>query len=143
MASKTADPVIELLKTVDLFEGLDAKHLKVVRGVCREHSFAAGDTLVEEGGNDRRFFLIVEGTVDLFNGGRYAKSIGPGGYFGEIAVLDEGPRTATIKAATAVQAVSIASFSMKSMLKENPAIVLKLLLAMCGRVRNLTGISAS
>ena len=143
MGGRDTDHVLELLSSVDLFEGLDRKHLKMVRGLCREHSFDAGMVIVEVGANDKRFFLLLEGTADIFNGDRYAKSVGPGGYFGEVSVLDGGPRTASIKTATAVHAVSIASFNLKALLRENPAMAVKLLEALCGRLRTLTGASTS
>jgi CRP-like cAMP-binding protein len=130
-----ADPVIELLSTIDLFEGFDRKHLRMVRDIGREHTFRADEVIVQQGARDTRFFLILEGMAEITVDGRFARAVGPGGYFGEIAMLDGGARTATITAATDASALSIASFNMRALLKENPVMALKVLEALCARVR--------
>jgi CRP-like cAMP-binding protein len=133
------DPVVDLLGTIDLFEDFDRKHLRLVREIGREHVFRAGDVIIEEGAHDTRFFLILEGMAEVTVDGRFARAVGPGGYFGEIAMLDGGRRTATIKAATDVSAMSIASFNMRALMKEHPEISFKVLEALCARVRAING----
>jgi CRP/FNR family cyclic AMP-dependent transcriptional regulator len=134
-----ADPVTELLGTIDLFEGFDRKHLRLVREISREHVFQPGEAIVKQGATDTRFFLILEGMAEVSVDGRFARAVGPGGFFGEIAMLDGGPRTATITAATDVSALSIASFNMRALLKEHPEMAIKVLEALCGRVRAING----
>jgi glutaminase len=134
-----ADPVIELLSTIDLFEGFDRKHLRLVRDIGREHVFRPGEVIIQEGARDTRFFLILEGMAEVTVSGRFARAVGPGGYFGEIAMLDGGTRTATITAATDVSALSIASFNMRALMKEQPVVAIKVLEALCARVRAING----
>jgi|SoiMethySBSTD1v2_1073268.scaffolds.fasta_scaffold591044_2 CRP-like cAMP-binding protein len=134
-----ADPVVDLLGTIDLFEGFDRKHLRLVREIGREHVFHEGEVIIKEGAADTRFFMILEGMAEVTVGGRFARAVGPGGYFGEIAMLDGGTRTASITAATDVSALSIASFNMRALMKEHPEVAIKVLEALCARVRAING----
>ena len=139
MADRAADTAIDMLSKVDLFDGLSRKELALVHGCAREHSFAAGSVIVREGATDRRFFLLLEGRVEVTVGRTLVRVIGEGGAFGEISVLDGGPRTATITATSPVKALSIAYFNLRSLLKENPTIAVKMLELLAGKVRSLTG----
>ena len=138
-ARVAADAAVDMLSKVDLFEGFTRKELGLVRGSCRDHSFDAGATIVREGDVDKRFFLLVDGTAEISADGTLLRVVGSGGTFGEIAVLDGGPRTATVTATTPVTALSLASFNMRALLKEHPAMALKLLEALAARLRAVTG----
>jgi CRP/FNR family transcriptional regulator, cyclic AMP receptor protein len=139
MADRGADTVVDMLSKVDLFDGMSRKELALVRDVSREHSYPEGAVIVEEGATDRRFFLLLDGRVDVTVGGTLVRVFGPGGTFGEISVLDGGPRTATITATSPVTALSIAYFNLRSLLKENPSMAVKLIEVLAGKVRSLTG----
>ena len=116
MARRAADAAVDMLSNVDLFDGLSRKELDLVRESSREHSFTAGSTIVQEGAPDKRFFLLLEGRAEVTVGGTLLRVIGQGASFGEIGVLDGGPRTATITATSSVKALSIASFNLRALL---------------------------
>jgi CRP/FNR family cyclic AMP-dependent transcriptional regulator len=130
------DPRLELLSRVDLFQELSAKELNNVLGQSKEISFRAGQVVAAEGSQAGRFYLILEGEATVEVGGRYRPSLGQGDYFGEISLIDGGPRSATVTAATDLRTLSMASFNLKALLKEQPSIAPKLLVQLCGRLRS-------
>ena len=134
-----ARPELDLLASVDLFQGLTRKELDAVHGMSREQSFPAGAVVAAEGAAAGRFYLIVEGkaTVSVGELNRALATLGPGDYFGEISLIDGEPRSATVTSDTPLRTLSIASFNFKAILFEYPAIGRKILLEMCRRVRRL------
>jgi CRP/FNR family transcriptional regulator, cyclic AMP receptor protein len=134
---QAADPAIDVLGGIDIFNGLDRKHLSMIRQAARDHTFAAGDTIVAEGGTDKRLYVIVSGHAEVLSGGACIARLGPGRYFGEIAVFDGGDRTASVVATTPVSAISVNSVNLRALIKENPVMGLKLIEGLCSRVRAL------
>jgi CRP-like cAMP-binding protein len=133
------DALAELLGTVGLFAGLPKRKLSQVADMCREHRFQTGEAIVSEGDQTGRFYLIVEGGADVQVRGHVVATLGPGQYFGEFAVLDQAPRSATVTATTPVRAYSLASITLRPLLKEEPEITYRLLLNACQRLRALEG----
>jgi CRP-like cAMP-binding protein len=136
MARTTPDPVAQRLSKVELFDGLSTKQLGAVAAAMRERSFVAGQTIIEEGATDGRFYLIDSGTADVIVNGKVVGTLSDGDYFGEIALIDNGPRTATVTATSDVQALTLAHFNFRAVLKDNPDLVLKLLIQVCRLLRN-------
>jgi CRP-like cAMP-binding protein len=134
-ATSGSSALAEELGRVDLFADLPKKQRQVIADLCREQRFAPGDVLVTQGDESGRFFLIAEGIVDVVIGTRTVNSLGPGQFFGEIALIDGEPRTASIVATTAVRAYSLASFSLRPLLKQEPLLTYRLLLKVCSRLR--------
>jgi CRP-like cAMP-binding protein len=132
-------PGLELLGSVDLFQGLSKKELQAIYSMSREQSFAAGAVVAEEGAAAGRFYLILDGkaTVSIRGVDRPLATLGPGNYFGEISLIDGEPRTATVTANTPLRTLTLASFNFKAILHEYPATARKILLEMCRRVRRL------
>ena len=93
----------DTLKKVPLFSGLDDKELNQIASSMRERRFSEGDTLTQEGSGGAGFFIVEEGEAEVTVGGEVKGTIGPGDYFGEIALLRDVPRTATVTAATAAR----------------------------------------
>ncbi len=125
----------ELLRKIELFEGLSDRDLGKLAGSFKESTFSAGDTIATEGQRGVGFFVISEGTVDFTVGGEKKGSGGPGAYFGEVALLDDGPRTATVTAATDVTAYGITSWEFRPLVEENAAIAWTLLQGMAKLLR--------
>ena len=92
-----------MLRRVPLFAGLDDKELQEIASSMRERRFKAGDTVTQEGAGGVGFFVVQEGQADVTVGGESKGSVGPGEYFGEIALLNDVPRTATVRARTDVE----------------------------------------
>ena len=135
--AKQSDPAVEMLGSIDIFCGLDESHLAMIRQAARDHTFMAGQPVVEEGGADKRMYVILAGTAEVLIAGATIAHLGPGDYFGEIAVFDGGDRTASVVAATDVTAISVNSINLRSLIKENPQMGLNLIEGLCSRVRAL------
>lgn len=127
---------LELLAQVPLFDSLSARELKQVLATTKELSFPAGKDVVVEGETGGRFYLIMEGQAKVKVGGRTRKVLGPGDHFGEVSLIDKGPRMATVTAETPVRALTIAPFNFTPLL-DQPGIAKKLLVEMCSRFRAL------
>ncbi len=126
---------IELLRTVDLFEDMSNRELGRLAKSFRESRFAAGETIAAEGTRGVGFFVIGEGMVRYSVGGEDRGLGGPGDYFGEIALIDDGPRTATVTADTDVVAYGLVSWEFQPLVEENAAMAWELLQGMAKRLR--------
>jgi CRP/FNR family cyclic AMP-dependent transcriptional regulator len=89
------DQKLELLERVPLFAGVAREGLEEIGRITEEIDVPAGRALTHEGRHEGYFFVIVSGTVRIERGGRTINTIGAGDFLGEIALLDDGPRTAT------------------------------------------------
>jgi CRP/FNR family transcriptional regulator, cyclic AMP receptor protein len=134
MAKK--DPTVDLLGNVDLFRDLTSKELRAVHAQSKEISFRDGEVVVAEGEKSARFYLILDGQAKVDVGGRRRPSLQKGDYFGEISLIDGGPRTATVTAVGDLHTLTIASFNFRSLLREYPPMAFKVLVTLCRRVRN-------
>jgi CRP-like cAMP-binding protein len=92
-----ANPV-ELLRNVPLFSACTDAEIRVLLKIAQRRSIPAGTVVVEEGADDDRFYASSAGEVRVTRGQRELATFGPGGFFGEVAMLDRGPRTATVTA---------------------------------------------
>lgn len=102
-----------------------------------ELSLPAGRHLCEQGRIGREAFVIVGGTAEVRRNGRKVATLGPGDCVGELALLDHGPRTATVTAVTAVEVLVLGAREFAGILDEVPPIAHKLLKALAGRIREL------
>jgi CRP/FNR family cyclic AMP-dependent transcriptional regulator len=128
---------IELLKQVPLFERLNDKQLKTLATEFSDRSFEAGQELTAEGQGAAGFFVIESGEAKVTVDGEDRRTLGPGDYFGEIALIDGGLRTATITAVSAGRAHGLTPWLFRPLLEANAAIAWPLLEAMAARVREL------
>jgi CRP/FNR family transcriptional regulator, cyclic AMP receptor protein len=130
----TIDPV-KMLSGVPIFEGLTKKELKAIADAAKQVTHAAGSTLAREGESGVGFFLILEGVASVTVGDRSRGKLGPGDFFGEISLLDQGPRTATVVAQTPVTTLGLTAWSFKRLVEQNPSIASKMLKVMANRLR--------
>src|ERR1700730_4019534 len=133
MAVKT-DPT-ESLRQVPLFAGLDRKELQMLSKLVKEQRYNAGATIVKSGAGGHGLYIIKEGNIEVIRDGQRVASMGPGEVFGEISVLDGGPRTADVRAETDTVSLPLASWEVKPLLMENASISYKMLLALVKRLR--------
>jgi len=129
--------LVEALRGVPLFVDLSEKELQSVARYVREESFNPGEEIVTQGETGGPFYMIVEGRAKAIVDGRTRASIGPGQVFGEIALLDGGERSATIRAETQVHALAITSWNFLSLLEENWKMSHKVMVELCRRIRDL------
>ena len=134
MAVKT-DPT-ESLRRVPLLAGLDRKELELLAKLAKEQRYEPGATIVKSGASGHGLYIIKEGTVSVVRDGQKVASMGPGQFFGEISVLDGGPRTADVKADTETVCLTLISWEIKPLLMDNAAISYKMLLEMVKRLRS-------
>jgi CRP/FNR family transcriptional regulator, cyclic AMP receptor protein len=132
MARKTPT---QMLASVGLFEGLSPRELSQIERAGRQVEFPAGSTIVKEGEEGVGFHLIVSGRAKVTIKGRTRTMLGPGKFFGELSLIDRGPRTATVTAETAVTTLSLVSWEFLPMLEKNMSITRKILVEMCRRLR--------
>ncbi len=116
------------LAQVPLFSGLNKRQLKKLAGGFRERRFAPGRTVVREGHMDGvGFFVIAEGTATVSVAGSGVAVLGPGDYFGELAMLTEQARGATVTAETSLRCLVMAFWDFRRFAKENPDVSWRLL----------------
>ena len=127
---------IEMLRRVPLFSDLSKKELDQLARTGRVVDHAEGHVVVTEGEKGVGFHLILDGEARVTKGGRTVAKLGPGQWFGEISMIDGGPRTATVSAATQLHTFGVASWDFHPLLKTSPTITFKLLVTMCSRLRD-------
>jgi CRP-like cAMP-binding protein len=120
----------ELIKNVALFEGLEGRELQQLAGSFKEREFDAGDVIAEEGKSGVGFFVIAEGEAEVLVHGNPVDTLKPGEYFGEIALIDEGARTATVRAKTALKAYGLTGWDFRAFVESNASVSWKLLVAL-------------
>ena len=118
---------IETLGRVPLFAELEPDELQLIANAMRERTFAAGDTVVAEGAGADGFFVIDSGQADVVAAGETSAAIGPGEYFGEVALLMGSPRTATVRAATDLSCYVLTPVDFRTIVENNPPIAFKVL----------------
>ncbi|HEU5216076.1 MAG TPA: cyclic nucleotide-binding domain-containing protein [Gaiellaceae bacterium] len=123
------------LRRVPLFAGLDNKELDQIASSLRERRFKAGDVVTQEGSGGVGFFVVEEGEADVSVGGESKGSIGPGDYFGEIALINESPRTATLTARTDMLCYGMTPWDFRPLVESNSEIAWKLLTAMAEKMK--------
>jgi CRP/FNR family transcriptional regulator, cyclic AMP receptor protein len=133
--SAVARASADVLRKVPLFAGLDTRELDEVAGSMKERRFSAGDTVTQEGAGGAGFFIIEEGTADVTVDGQPRPSLGPGDYFGEIALLTGSDRTATITATTDMVCWGMTAWDFRPLVESNSAIAWNLLTAMADRLK--------
>ena len=124
-----------MLKKVPLFAGLDKRELEEIASSMRERKFKAGDTVTQEGAGGVGFFVVEQGQADVSIGGEAKGSVGPGDYFGEIALINESPRTATLTARTDMLCYGMTPWDFRPLVESNSTIAWKLLTAMAEKMR--------
>ena len=133
--SAVAGATAEMLKKVPLFAGLDRRELEQIAATMRERRVSAGDIVLEQGAGGAGFFVVAEGEADVTVDGNPVGTIGPGDYFGEIALLTGSDRTATVTARTDMLCHGMTPWDFKPLVESNSAIAWKLLTAMAQKLQ--------
>ncbi|MGE3619751.1 MAG: cyclic nucleotide-binding domain-containing protein [Acidimicrobiia bacterium] len=128
---------LDHLASVPLFSACTRKELQHVAQTTDELDVAAGTVLCEQGAIGREAFVVVEGTATVRRSGRKVATLGPGTCIGELALLDHGPRTATVVADTPMTVLVIGPREFAGLLESVPSIARKLLQSLAARIRDL------
>ncbi len=132
---KKQDGRVEKLAGVSLFRGCSQSELKALAGITTEVEAAAGKVLCQEGKSGNECFVVIEGEAAVTIGGDEVTTIGPGGFFGEMALLDGGPRVATVTAKTDMRLLSLSRGEFTTLLADVPSVSRKMLEAVGARLR--------
>lgn len=125
---------VELIKKVPLFAGCSKHELEQIAQIADEIDLSAGKEMTREGSRGREFFVLLEGDADVTKGGSSINKLGAGDFFGEIALVSDSPRTATVTATSPVRALVITDRSFRRLLDEQPEIQRKVLIALAERL---------
>ena len=125
-----AKEAVPLLKRVPIFEGLDDRELERIADSMKDRTFRTGDKVTSEGQGGIGFFVIESGEAKVTIGGEERRRLGAGDYFGEVALLTDSPRTATITAETDLRCYGMTSWDFKPLVESHGSIAWKLLQAM-------------
>jgi CRP-like cAMP-binding protein len=129
----------EALGQVPLFANLAARHVRRIADLCGEEHYMAGATIVREGDIGDTFYVVLEGEAKVVNAsGRVINRILPGGFFGEISLLDGGPRTASVIAETPMTMLTLGRKDFQGVLASEPAVAVKILARIAGILRQAT-----
>jgi CRP/FNR family transcriptional regulator, cyclic AMP receptor protein len=128
---------IELLRRVPLFADLDKKELEGIANSLKERTFRAGETITSEGESAVGFFVIQEGEAKVTVGGQERGRLGPGDYFGEIALIAQTGRTATVTADTDVRCLGMTFWEFRPLVEENGKIAWKMLQSLARKMSEL------
>jgi len=132
------DTKVTALKRAPLFEGLSRKELTHLARVSEDMEMEAGATLCKEGEIGHEFFVIVEGEVEVKRNGRKVALRGGGEFVGEIALLEQTPRTATVTAKTPLRVFVLTDTDFRDLLKDNPSVERKILRTLARRIVELS-----
>jgi CRP/FNR family transcriptional regulator, cyclic AMP receptor protein len=125
---------VELIKGVPLFSQLGRGELDELASIADEIDLAEGKELTVEGQPGREFFVIIEGDAAVRKGDREVNRLGPGDFFGEIALVEDRPRTATVVAETPIRALVITDRSFRTLLERSSEIEGKIMSARAARL---------
>jgi len=125
---------VDLIKKVPLFSNCSKQELGEIAQLADEIDLNEGKVLIREGERGREFFVLLEGNADVTRDGGSLNTLGPGDFFGEIALVSHSPRTATVTTTTPVRALVITDRSFQRLLEDAPSMQLKVLQALAERL---------
>jgi CRP-like cAMP-binding protein len=128
------DRKMDLLKRVPLFSGCSKQELGQVSRIADEIDLREGKTLIKEGTPGREFFVLVDGTAEIRRKGKKIDTAGPGDFFGEMALLSDQPRNATVVTTSQVDALVVTARNFRMLIETNPLIALKVMRAVADRL---------
>jgi len=125
---------VELIKKVPLFEGCSKGELQEIAHIADEIDLKEGKEMTRQGSRGREFFVLLEGDADVTKNGQSINKLSAGDFFGEIALVSDSPRTATVTATSPVRALVITDRSFRRLLDDSPEIQRKVLVELAARL---------
>lgn len=134
--SAVAGASADTLRKVPLFAGLDDRELEQIASSMRERRYSAGDVVTKEGAGGAGFFIVEQGEAEVsVEGETRPWTVGPGDYFGEIALINDSPRTATLTAKSDMVCYGMTPWDFRPLVESNSTIAWKLLTAMAEKLK--------
>jgi CRP/FNR family transcriptional regulator, cyclic AMP receptor protein len=131
----TRQAVLDTVRSIPLFSGCNTRELREVARLGTPVRVAAGTTLAEQGTSGRELLIVLSGTATCRAKGKRLARFGPGDFFGEISLIDRGPRSATVVADSDMQLLALDSREFRRLVLTSPSIAWKILETMAGRLR--------
>jgi CRP/FNR family transcriptional regulator, cyclic AMP receptor protein len=125
---------VELIRKAPLFSSCSKRELAEIASLADEIDFPEGETLIKEGERGREFFVLIEGTVEVRQKGRKLNPRGGADCFGEMALILDAPRTATVTTTSPVRALILTDRAFRSLVERSPDIELKILRTLAQRL---------
>jgi pyruvate,water dikinase len=126
---------VEVIERVPLFEGMTPRDVEGIAAMFKERRFEAGETVTKEGAGGAAFFVVESGEAVVTLGEREIGRLGPGDYFGEVALIDDGARTATVTATTDLVCQGLTYWEFRPLVQQNATIAWNLLRTLARRLR--------
>jgi len=133
--------IVDKLGKVPLFSGCSHRELEAIAASGKEVHHGPGSVIAREGESGLGFFMILDGNAAVDVGGDERAALGPGDSFGEISLLDEGPRTATVTATSDMRLLAVPAWTFKGLLEQHPNLAIRLLKVMAERLRSASATS--
>lgn len=128
-------PHEEFLARVPIFGKCSPQEIQAIAAVAQESHFEPGQIIVTQGTPGQAFYLVLAGRVEILRDGSSLGALGPGDFFGEMSLLDQAPRSATIRALDPTDCLMLSSWDFKTVLERHPTIAIKLLEVLSRRLR--------
>lgn len=125
----------EFFARVPIFANCTPEEIAAIASVAQESHFEPGQIIVTQGTPGQAFYLVLSGRVEILRDGTSLGAFGPGDFFGEMSLLDQAPRSATIRAIDPTQCLMMSSWDFKALLERHPSIAVKLLEVLSRRLR--------
>jgi CRP-like cAMP-binding protein len=125
----------EFLAKVPLFQSCSEDEIRAIAEIAQESDFEAGQLIITQGTPGQAFYMILSGRVEIIRDGRSLGAYGPGDFFGEMSLLDNAPRSATIRALDPTRCLMLSSWDFKALIEKTPSIAVKLLEVLSRRLR--------
>ena len=126
---------VDVIERIPFFDGLSSRDVEGVAAMFKERRFAAGETVTKEGAGGAAFFVVESGEATVTLGGREVGRLSAGDYFGEVALIDDGARTATITATTELVCQGLTYWEFRPLVQQNATIAWNLLRTLAHRLR--------
>jgi CRP/FNR family cyclic AMP-dependent transcriptional regulator len=136
--SLTTERKVPLLRDVALFDGIDPDGLAMIAERAVEVDFPDGRSIVRQGEIGTGFFLVTSGAARVVRDGTTIAECGPGDFFGELSLLDGGPRIASVVATAPTTCLALASWEFEALLESQPRLAIAILKGVARRLRNVS-----
>jgi CRP-like cAMP-binding protein len=123
------------LARIPLFAHCTAQEIEAIEAVAQEHVYEPGQIIVTQGTPGQAFYTVISGRVEIVRDGKSLGAFGPGDFFGEMSLLDQAPRSATIRALETTKCLMLSSWDFRALLEKHPSIAIKLLEVLSRRLR--------
>jgi CRP-like cAMP-binding protein len=123
------------LSRLPLFEGITPESMARLAEVAGEQDFTAGQFIVRQGQVGTGLYVVVDGSVEVVRGDDILATLGSGEFFGEMSVIDQQPRFASVRASQPTRVLAMASWDFLALLEADPKIALNVIRGLVGRIR--------